>query len=895
MTSAELRQRFLDFFKANGHTIRESDSLIPSGDPTVLFTSAGMNQFKDSFLGRRTDLTRAVSCQKCLRTGDLEQVGKSASHHSFFEMLGNFSFGDYFKREAIGWGWEFLTGTTDDAGTASRHPTLCVGLDSKKLWVSIYEEDREAFDLWRALGLPAERIKRFGQAENFWPANAPKEGPNGPCGPCSEIYYDADGQVAGPKSVEVWNLVFTQYNRQSDGTLTPLARPCIDTGMGLERLARVVQGVETDYETDLFAPIMAAVRALPRGKKAKAGQAGFAERALADHARAVVFLVLDGVHPSNEGRGYVLRMLIRRAHRLGRARLDVQSEREGFVHALYDAVEAGMAGSPYAKDLAAKQAAVVKIIREEEQQFIQTLESGTARLDEIIAGLPKGRKTLSGDDAFKLYDTYGFPLELTVDIAEERGLSVDRMGFEASLKAQQQRSRAGSQFSGEVFATDALRVRERVKGLPGKEEHFVGYERTEAEAVIQGLWDGSHWVDEAREGQRVGIVLDHSPFYGEAGGQIGDTGTIGSSKGQAEVAQTTWADDVLVHHAVITTGRLKVQETVQARVDAQRRLRIARSHTATHLLHWALHRVLGPEAVQAGAYNEAERLRFDFSSRQGLQAEERAKVEALVAACVRQSDAVRAQQMDLQAAKQAGALALFGEKYGSRVRVVDIGGYSKELCGGTHLPHTGLVGSFTIVAESSIAAGTRRIEAIVGEAATAQQLQHTRTLHQLAQELGRGVPDLVPGIEELLERVKRYEKELKSKQVELARAEAPRLVAEAVPIGSVRFVKAALKHADPESLAVLADAIRERLGDGGIVLLASSYDGRAAVVMTVTAQLSKTIHAGQIMKEVAKVIEGSGGGRPEFAQGGGKNPAAIPAVLKRAEELVREALESSRR
>ena len=405
MTSAELRRRFLSFFASRGHTVVPSDALIPSGDPTVLFTSAGMNQFKEYFLGKRTDLSRAATCQKCLRTGDLENVGKSASHHSFFEMLGNFSFGDYFKREAIGWGWEFLTGTTDYAGSPSTHAELCVGLDPKQLWVSIYEEDQEAFDLWRALGLPAERIKRFGQADNFWPANAPTEGPNGPCGPCSEIYFDPDGTVAGPKSVEVWNLVFTQYDRQPDGSLKPLPKPNIDTGMGLERLTRVLQGVPTDYETDLFAPIVEAIRALPRGRKAKTQQAQIAERALADHARAIVFLILDGVHPSNEGRGYVLRMLIRRAHRFGRARLDVQSGRDGFVHRLYDAVEAGMVGSPYAKELAAKQASVVKMVWEEEQQFIQTLESGTARLDEIVAGLPKGRKTISGDHAFKLYDT----------------------------------------------------------------------------------------------------------------------------------------------------------------------------------------------------------------------------------------------------------------------------------------------------------------------------------------------------------------------------------------------------------------------------------------------------------------------------------------------------------
>ncbi len=894
LPSAEVRRRFLAFFEAQDHRVVPSDGLIPSGDPTVLFTSAGMNQFKDYFLGRRTDLTRATSCQKCLRTGDLEQVGRSASHHSFFEMLGNFSFGDYFKREAIGWSWEFLTGTTDYAGTASRQPTLCVGLDPKKLWVSVYEEDQEAFDLWRGLGVPAERIKRFGQADNFWPANAPKDGPNGPCGPCSEIYFDAEGKIAGPKSVEVWNLVFTQYDRQSDGRLTPLPKPNIDTGMGLERLVRVLQGVATDYETDLFAPVVQAIRALPRGGKAKAGQAETAERALADHARAIVFLILDGVRPSNEGRGYVLRMLIRRAHRLGRARLDVQGERDGFVHTLYDAVKAGMAGSPYANDLASRQAAVANAIREEEQQFIQTLESGTNRLEEIIAALPKDRKAISGDDAFKLYDTYGFPLELTVDIAQERGLSVDRAGFEASLKDQQDRSRAASQFTGDVFATDALQIRHRITGLPAKDDHFVGYERTEAEAVIQGLWDGSHWVDEAREGQRIGIVLDRSPFYGEAGGQIGDAGTIGSPKGQATVAQTTWADDVLVHHAAVTSGRLKVQEKVQARVDAERRLRIARSHTGTHLLHWALHKVLGPEAVQAGAYTEAERLRFDFSSRHGLQDEERVKVEALVAQCVRQSDTVTAKQMDVQAAKQAGALALFGEKYGSRVRVVDIGGYSKELCGGTHLPHTGLVGSFVIVTESSIAAGTRRIEAIMGEAAAARQLEDKQMLQELAKQLGRGVHDLVPGIEELLAKVKRFERELKNKQAELARAEAPRLIAEGKRIDGVTLVSASVKHADRDVLSALADAVRAALKQAGVVLLTAAQDGgQVAVVMGATPDVAKRLHVGECLKAIAPLIQGSGGGRPDFAQGGGKDASGVPAAVRKAEEIIRSSLEQT--
>ncbi len=891
MQSREIRERFLSFFAEQGHTVVPSDGLIPSGDPTVLFTSAGMNQFKDCLLGKRTDLTRAASCQVCLRTGDLENVGRTPSHHSFFEMLGNFSFGDYFKAEAIQWGWEFLTGTLDYAGKRrSRAAEHCLSLPAAKLWVSIYEQDEEAFTLWRTLGLPAERIKRFGQKDNFWPANAPTVGPNGPCGPCSEIYFDADGTVHGSKSVEVWNLVFTQFDRQPDGTLKPLPKPNIDTGMGLERLTRVVQGVETDYETDLFAPVLRAIRALPRGKKVKAEQAVFAERAIADHLRAIVFLMAEGLRPSNESRGYVLRMLIRRAYRLGRVGLDLSvGGRAVLLASLIQSVEQTMNGSPYSERLAQERDIIRRTLEQEENQFVETLEAGTARLEELMASA--ARKTIGGDDAFKLYDTYGFPLELTMDMAAERGFIVDRAGFERALTSQQERSRAASQFGGGIFVSDALQIRAQIPQLPEKDAQFIGYEQLDADAVVKGLWDGTQWVAHAAAGQRVGIVLDHSPLYGEAGGQVGDVGAIESPKGRAAVEQTTWVDDVLVHHAQVAEGALRVQETVRVRVDAQRRLKVARSHTATHLLHWALRKVLGPEAVQAGSFVEVERVRFDFSSRTPLHEEQRYEVETLVNQRVGLADEVRAASMRLDEAKRAGALALFGEKYGSAVRVVSIGDYSKELCGGTHLPHTGYVGTFMIVGESSIAAGTRRVEALVGEAALAQHHQQQRLLQEAAKRLGRPATDVVQGLEELLEQLKRMERERKTLQGELAKVEAQRLVAEGKQINGITLVTSTIKHADRELLAVLADAVRNSLRQDGVVLLASS-DGPANVslVMATTTNLTTRIHAGQLLKAISPLTKGSGGGRPEFAQAGGKDPSGIPAALKRAEELIREAL-----
>jgi len=900
MQSAELRERFLSFFEARGHRRVPSDSLIPSGDPTVLFTSAGMNQFKDYFLGRRMDLARAATCQKCLRTGDLDKVGKTPSHHSFFEMLGNFSFGDYFKGEAIQWAWEFLTGTLDYAG---RRPSdikdRCLALPAKRLWVSVYEDDEEAFRLWRRLGVPNERIKRFGQAQNFWPANAPTAGPNGPCGPCSEIYYDADGKVRPEESVEVWNLVFTQYDRQPDGTLNALPRPNIDTGMGLERLARVEQGVETDYETDLFAPIVRRISEwliIPPSRE-EVGTVW----TVADHLRAVVFLLAENLIPSNEERGYVLRMLIRRAHwHFGRLLWNRQSRAGGkseylepFLSRMADSVAETY--KPVYPEVQRQSDFIRKTLLTEEKRFAETLDAGN---EQIIAEIDRlrqrGLKQISGDFAFKMKDTYGYPFELLADIASRNGLEVDTRAFEQRLVEQQERSRTRSQFGERVFVTDALEVRKAVKDLPPKDVQFIGYESLEAEAVIKGLWNGSQWVSSVTAGQSVGIVLDHSPFYGEAGGQAGDAGSIDAPKGAADVAQTTWVEDVLVHHVTVRQGTLSAQDPVRARVDPERRLKVARSHTAAHLLHWALRKALGPETVQAGSYVEAERVRFDFSSLSALREEQRHEVEALVNSRVRLADEVRASHMRLEEAKRSGALALFGEKYGTTVRVVTIGDYSKELCGGTHLPHTGFVGTFLLVGESSIAAGTRRVEALVGEAAARQQHEHQRLLHEVARRLSRPAQDVVAGLEELLDQLKRAERDRKALQAELAKVEAQRLIAEGKTINGVTFVTATVKHADRELLATMADAVTRSLSGEGVVCLASG-DQPVTVVMATTAGLveRQAVHAGEMLKAIAPLIKGSGGGRPDFAQGGGKDPSGIPAAWRRAEELVREALERS--
>jgi len=638
-----------------------------------------------------------------------------------------------------------------------------------------------------------------------------------------------------------------------------------------------------------------AIRGLPQTTNPRASAAAQrkAAYAIADHIRAITFLVAEGLRPSNESREYVLRMLVRRAHRFGRSVCGLLGGENGtFLADLVESVERAMAGSPYDRLLAEQREVVRSVASQEESQFIQTLQSGMERLDDVVRRYQTA-KTIPGDEAFKLYDTYGFPIELTVDIAAERGLTIDRQGFERALKAQQERSRAGSQFGGEVFVTDALQARTQIPGLPPKEAQFVGYDQLSAETLIKGLWDGKSWVTEAREGQAVGIVLERSPFYGEAGGQVGDRGVIEGLHGGAEVEQTVWADDVLLHQARVRTGRLAVNEPAKARVDAERRLKIARSHTGTHLLHWALRKVLGPNAAQAGSYVEEERIRFDFSSLAALREEQQAEVEALVNRRVRLADAVATAQLPIDQARQAGALALFGEKYGQTVRVVTIGDYSKELCGGTHLLHTGFVGGFAIVGESSIAAGTRRLEAVVGEAATARSQEEAHILKRIAAHFSRPPEQTLQALEELLEHVKGLEKQLKAAKLDLAKTQAQELLGRAKPIDGAMLLAAQLDGADRELLAALADTLRGSLKEGVVLLASVQPSAGVAWVMAVTAGLVKRgVHAGKLLRPIAAITQGGGGGRPEFAQAGGKDPSKIPEALGAAEQLVRDALKS---
>ncbi len=895
MRSAELRERYLTFFERQGHTRVESDALIPSGDPTVLFTSAGMNQFKDAFLGKRTDLTRATSCQKCLRAGDLDRVGQSPSHHTFFEMLGNFSFGDYFKKEAIQWAWEFLTGTKDFAGTTrSASQDLCLSFPAGRLWVSIYEEDDEAFQLWRQLGVPEERIVRFGQEDNFWPSNAPKDGPNGPCGPCSEIYYDVEGKVNGPKSVEVWNLVFTQFNRLDGGKLEPLPRKNIDTGMGLERLTRVAQGVETDYETDLFVLIMQRIKQLSKSSLRRTEDVAIAERVVADHIRAILFLLTEGILPSNESRGYILRMLIRRACLRFDKATGVGAYSNEISYGLAEVTDAAaysMVGSPYAKQLGDGLTVAKGVLAKEISQFQQTLEAGTNRLTSIIAALRKRQETvIPGPDAFELYDTYGLPVELTADLANERGLTVDFEGFRNAMETQRERSRASSQLGKDIF--QITQTIDSNTEIVARRSEFIGYDQLETDARVNGIWKAGQWADAAEAGDEVGLILDRSPFYGEAGGQVGDHGAIDALHGRLDVIDTKWIDTLLVHYVKVREGRIKVNEPVKARVDAQRRTKVARSHTAAHLLHWALRSVLGPETVQAGSFVETERVRFDFSSMKGLHEEQRAQVEQLVNRQVMASDPVKTDVMRLDEAKKAGALALFGEKYGQQVRVVSIGDYSRELCGGTHLHQTSSVGVFKIIGESSVAAGTRRVEALVGEAASGRQQQESQWLGEIAQRLSRPPQDALLGLEELMGQLRAAHSELKALKGELAHVRGKQLAADAQRIGEFSVIIAQIGDADRELLAALADSLRGTLGRGVAVLASVPEPSQVAWVMAATDDAVKRgVHAGKLLKQIAAVTQGGGGGRPDFAQAGGKDVAKIPEALETARALVAHALE----
>ena len=865
-TSAQLRRAFIDYFVEHGHREVASSSLVPHNDQTLLFTNAGMVQFKDLFLGReKRDYRRAVSSQRCVRAGgkhnDLENVGYTARHHTFFEMLGNFSFGDYFKREAIGYAWEFLTEN--------------MGLAPEKLWVTVFEEDDEAAAIWlQEIGVDPARFSRCGSKDNFW-----SMGDVGPCGPCSEIFYDHGPDVwggppgspeeEGDRYIEIWNLVFMQYNRDAAGNLTPLPRPSVDTGMGLERLAAVMQGVHSNYQIDLF-------QNLVRAAAAATGCSDMENKSLyviADHIRSCAFLVVDGVLPSNEGRGYVLRRIIRRAIRHGY----MLGVKETFFHKLVEPLTLEM--GPAYPELAAAQAHVAQVLQAEEERFAETLEQGMKILEETISSLHGTQ--IPGSMVFKLYDTYGFPTDLVADIARERQLTLDMAGFETEMDAQRTRARAASRFG----ASADIPVE-----LEGSTD-FTGYDRLSDDATVLAIYHDGKPVDTLDDGQSGVLILDHTPFYAESGGQVGDRGVIRFNGDGRFVVNDTQKQggNVYLHIGELSGSPLAVGDRVEPEVHPETRSKTALNHSATHLLHAALRQVLGNHVQQKGSLVDAERLRFDFAHFEPVSREQLQRVERLVNEQIRYNHLVETRIMSLEDAKQAGAMALFGEKYADEVRVLRMGDFSTELCGGTHVRALGDIGLIRITGESGIASGVRRIEAVTGEAAIDWMEQEEERLHQVAQLVRAGRQDVQSRVAQLVERNRLLEKELERIKEKLASAAGSDLAAGAVRIGSVNVLAAALEGVDPKSLREAMDRLKDRLGSA-VIVLGTAADGKVSLVAGVTKDQVKTVKAGDLVKYVAEQVGGRGGGRPDMAQAGGNDPAALPAALASVEAWVRQRL-----
>ncbi|TCT18807.1 alanine--tRNA ligase [Thiobaca trueperi] len=861
-TSAELRASFLDYFAQRQHERVASSPLIPGNDPTLLFTNAGMVQFKEVFLGReRRAYNRAVSSQRCVRAGgkhnDLENVGYTARHHTFFEMLGNFSFGDYFKREAIEYAWDYLT--------------RVLALPPERLWVTVFTEDDEAADIWlKEIGVDPARFSRCDAKDNFW-----SMGDTGPCGPCSEIFYDHGPEIPGgppgspdadgDRYVEIWNLVFMQFNRDASGTLTPLPHPSVDTGMGLERLAAVMQGVHSNYEIDLFSHLIEAAATVT----GCADRADKSLRVIADHIRSAVFLIIDGVTPGNEGRGYVLRRIMRRAIRHG-YRLGCS---EPFFHRLVAALVAEM-GAAY-PELRTAQAHVERIILLEEERFAETLDNGMRILDEAIAGLKDGR--IPGETVFKLYDTYGFPTDLTADIARERDLTLDMEGFEQAMGRQKERARAASQFG----AGQTLEI--QIQG----ETDFCGYERLQEEATVVALYRDGDSCDVLETGEEGLVILDLSPFYGESGGQVGDHGWLTAETARFEVLDTQKkGDGVLIHVGRVTEGQLTVGDRVEAQVDAERRRAIALNHSATHLLHAALRQVLGEHVQQKGSLVGPERLRFDFSHFEPVSREQLLTIERMVNREVRANHLVETRIMNLDDAKASGAVALFGEKYAEQVRVLRMGDFSTELCGGTHVKAVGDIGLFKILSEGGIASGVRRIEATTGANALDWIEADEDRLLRLAGLLKGGREDVDERVMQLIDRARRLEKELEQIKSKLASSAGQDLASQAVVIDGVQVLAARLDGVDPKSLRVTLDQLKDKLGSA-VVLLATESEGKVSLVAGVTKDLTDRFKAGDLIGAVAAKVGGKGGGRPDMAQAGGNDPAGLPAALALVEDWVR--------
>ncbi len=865
MSSAELRSAFLEFFRERDHAVVPSSSLVPANDPTLLFTNAGMVQFKDVFLGvERRPYVRAASAQRCVRAGgkhnDLDNVGFTARHHTFFEMLGNFSFGDYFKRHAIGYAWEFLTGR--------------LGIAPERLWVTVYENDEEAADIWlQELGVDPSRFARCGAADNFW-----SMGDTGPCGPCSEIFYDhGPGVPGGPpgtpeadgdRYVEIWNLVFMQYERAADGSQTPLPKPSVDTGMGLERLAAVMQGVHDNYDTDLFTGLIEAIARLA----GLADHSSKSLRVIADHIRSCSFLIADGVLPANEGRGYVLRRIIRRGalhgHKLGLV--------EPFLHRLVQPLLASLEDAH--PELARERVQVERVLLQEEQRFAETLEQGLRLLDQAVAGL-RG-DTLDGETVFKLYDTYGFPVDLTQDVARERGLRLDLTGFDRAMAAQRERARAAGQFRADY--------RERIAF--DRSTEFDGYERLHETAKIVGIFRGGQPVQAAEQDEGLAVILERTPFYAESGGQVGDRGLLRAPGAELEVRDTQkQAGGAYLHLGTLRRGRLAVGDTVEAAVDARLRRATALNHSATHLLHAALRQVLGAHVTQKGSLVDPERLRFDFSHFEPVQPEALMEIERLVNREIRSNHPVQTTISTMDEAVASGAMALFGEKYGEQVRVLSMGEFSVELCGGTHVSRTGDIGFCKIVGESGVAAGVRRIEAITGERA----LRWVEDTHERLERVAQLVKSSRDGAEEkvrqVIERARGLEKEIERLKVKLASSTGTDLSAQAVEVAGTRVLAAAVDGADRKALRETVDRLKDKLGSA-VILLASVEDGKVSLVAGATKDCAGRVRAGDLVRMVAEQIGGKGGGRPDMAEGGGTTPSELPKALGSVAPWVRARL-----
>ena len=864
-TTSQIRSDFLEFFKGKGHTIVPSAPLVPGNDPTLLFTNSGMVQFKDVFLGaEKRSYVRAADVQRCLRAGgkhnDLDQVGYTARHHTFFEMLGNWSFGDYFKKDAIAWAWELLTQVWK--------------LPAERLLVTVYQTDDEAYALWRDMvGIPESRIVRIGDnkgapyaSDNFW-----QMADTGPCGPCTEIFYDHGDHIAGgppgspdedgDRYIEIWNLVFMQFDRQPDGTLVPLPAPCVDTGMGLERLAAILQHVHTNYEIDLF-------QALIRKASELTGMADLENKSLrviADHIRACSFLIVDGVLPSNEGRGYVLRRIIRRALRHGW----MLGVRQPFFSKLVPTLVEQM-GEAY-PDLPAQADTVVRALQAEEERFAQTLDSGMKIFDDVAAQVTDG--VIPGTDAFRLYDTYGFPLDLTQDIARERDLTVDIDGFDAAMKKQRDDGRkAGKGGAGVVLSAELVATL--------KPTVFLGYDRLQAEGltVVALLKDGRP-VDAVQAGDDVIVLTDQTPFYAESGGQVGDTGTLSGPGVQLQVGDTQkFAGQYHGHVTRVTSGSLKVGDVLSGEVDGQRRGATILNHSATHLLHAALREVLGTHVQQKGSLVAPDRLRFDFSHFQPISAEELAVIERKVNEQVRANNAAEVHNMGMQEALDFGAMALFGEKYGEHVRVLKMGDYSTELCGGTHVGRTGDIGLFKITAEGGVSSGVRRIEAVTGQGALDYVANEEAQLAEAAALLGGTASDVVEKIRQLGERQKKLERELEGLKAKQAAGATADLGASAVEVNGVKVLAARLEGFDARSLRDAVDRLKQQLGDT-VIVLAGVQDGKAALVAGVNGSATGKVKAGELLSHIASQIGGKGGGRPDLAQGGGEDGPALASAL----------------